>query len=180
MSNWILFITIGNAHLVEVLSSTIVFLIGFSVRIESGLDTKPRYACLIWKICQQSCSIARFRSHRGLCVWLQIPYLFTHRTKVREREKGEEKKRRLALEKVDCFHSIASISNWLPSSSFDSLIMFHAPSAHSAICERDFFLSSFLLFLFIFGFAACLNVPLHLTVAKQQQQSVSKRCVAQL
>lgn len=49
------------------------------------------------------------------------------------------RKRRLGLKKVDCFHSIAPISNWLPSS-FDSLIMFHAPSAHSAICERDFFL----------------------------------------
>lgn len=40
-------------------------------------------------------------------------------------------------EKVDCFHSIASILNWLPSSSFDSSIMFHAPSAHSTVCERD-------------------------------------------
>lgn len=52
-------------------------------------------------------------------------YLFTHRKKA------------TWAEKVDCFHSIASISNWLPSSSFDSSIMFHAPSAHSTVCERD-------------------------------------------
>lgn len=73
----------------------------------------------------------------------------------------------ISAEKVNCFQSIASIPNWL-ASSFDSLIMFHAPSARPSDLRPRlrYFLYILCVSVCWFGlcirFLACKNDTLHL------------------